>query len=174
MSETDNKNTPEDLCIIKRFTKQQVAEVHNLLEEGKTLDEISKFFQRKYKCKPLSKWRLQKHQTNFFKKLEENEKLKTETDETDLTHETNKVIENKIHSVRPYNTYNTYRNQEIERKEDGLSAINLKFLIFILFFIFMAFKILNIIQKRRKKEPEPEPVYEPESIKERLKRQGLM
>ena len=179
MSEIDDeidedKESHKELPVLRRMTKRQVQEVYSLLEEGKTLEEISQFFEKRYKCKPLSKWRLQKHLTNFHKLKDEEEKFLREKDERN--DETIKVIENKIHSVQPYNnntyenTYgNTYGNQEIERKEDDLSGINLKFLIFIFFFILMLYKIFYIIQKRKEKKLEPKS----ETIEETHKKQGL-
>ena len=68
MSEIEKeKENQNELPILRRMTKRQVQEVYDLLEEGKTLEEISEFFQKRYKCKPLSRNRLQKHAVKFYK-----------------------------------------------------------------------------------------------------------
>ena len=179
MGEIENKNTSEESCTIKRFTKQQVAEVHNLLEEGKNLDEISKIFQSKYKCKPLPKWRLQKHLTKFYK-LKENEKANSERE--------HKAVENKIHSPQtPINQYHSLphrdivylqpsfppianSNQEIERKDDGLiSGIPLKFLVFVVIVILLVLTILMRRKERKAKSKPEEPEQQNKSGNLRIK-----
>lgn len=75
MSEIEEeKEPPKELPVLRRMTKRQLQEVYDLLEEGKTLEEISDYFQKRYKCKPLSKDRLRKHRTKFYKVKRENEK----------------------------------------------------------------------------------------------------
>lgn len=182
MSETDNKNTPEDVYI-KRFTKQQVAEVHDLLEEGKSLEDISLFFQKKYKCKPIPISRLRSHLTKFYKlkRMSENTNSCAENNKNHslqppvsiITNQDIQELKEKMFSPPPANTLsNSVENYKIvskEREDDIFSGINLKFLFFIVIILILIAKILRRRTEKKKKEPKPEP----ESIEERLKRQGL-
>ncbi|MCD5401626.1 hypothetical protein LR013_03440 [candidate division NPL-UPA2 bacterium] len=174
MSETDNKNTPEDVYI-KRFTKQQISEVQKLFEEGKSLEDISLFFQKKYKCKPIPISRLRYHLTRYYKKhMSENANGDAENNENHtlqppvsiITNQDLQEIKQKMFSA-PSQTNNPSNslgeNYKIVSKErDDLSGIPLKLLFFILIAILMVFVFLSRREKKKEKkkkslkEPDPQ------------------
>ena len=169
MSETDNKNTPEDLCIIKRFTKQQVREVHKLFEEGKTLEEISLFFQKKYKCKPIPISRLRHHLTRYYKlkrmsesgngDVENNKNHSLQPPVSIITNQDIRELKEKMLSPSPANTLYSSENVKTVSnvKDDGLPGIPLKFLVFVVIVVLLLLKILMRRTEKEKKESKSKP-----------------
>ena len=168
------KESHKELSPLRRMTKMQVQEVLNLFEEGKTLDEVSKHFETRYKCKPLSKERLRKHLTNFYKLKERVKNNKTHHPQPPVSIITNQDIgelKEKMFSLPTNNLSNSVETYKIVSKErdDSLSGIPLKFLLLVLVAILILLVILGRRRVKEKKEPEPKP----KSFEERLKRRGL-
>ena len=172
-TETNNKNTPEELCVIKRFTKQQVGEVYDLLEEGKSLEEISKYFEIKYKCKPLQKDRLRKHVTKFYKmkRMSEsgdggagnNKNHSLQPPVSIITNQDIREIKEKLFSAPATNKHGkslesveSGKTVSNEKDDSLISGINLKFLVFVVIVVLLLLKIL-LRRKERKAKSKPEP-----------------
>ena len=108
MSGFEEKQSQKELPVLRRLTKSQIQEVYDLLEEGKSLEEISDFFQKRYKCKPLSRDRLRRHAVKFYK-------LKREKDMD---------RDNKIHHPQPLVFFITNPNIQTT-KEDLFHTLKL-------------------------------------------------
>ena len=172
-----NKESPKELPVLRRMTKRQVQEVYSLLEEGKTLEEVSKYFENRYNCKPLSEDRLRKHLTKFYK-------LKRMSESGDsgagnninhtlqppvsiITNQDIREIKEKMFSPSPANTlYSSESDKTVSKETDFslpgiLPGINMKFLIFVIIGIILLLKILSRREekeeKKKKSLKEPDP-----------------
>ena len=168
----ENKETPKELPVLRRMTKRQVQEVYSLFEEGKSLEEISKYFESRYNCKPLSKERLRKHLTNFYK-LKDSEDNKTHQPQPPVSIITNQDIrelKEKMFSPSPANNlYSSESDKTVSKEtEFSLPGIPLKFLVFVLIAILILFVILSRREKKEEKKKksikEPDPQNKPGNL----------
>ena len=173
-TETNKKEPPEEKHVLRRMTKMQVQEVYGLLEEGKTLEEISNHFEKKYKCKPLPKDRLRKHLTKFYKLKSErgNEENGDAGNNTShslqppvsiITNQDIQELKNKMFSPPASNNLsksneNVESGETVSKERDDtlFSAIPMKFLVFVVIVVLL---LLTILMRRteRKAKSKPEP-----------------
>ena len=185
-TETNKKEPPEEKHVLRRMTKMQVQEVYGLLEEGKTLEEISNHFEKKYKCKPLPKDRLRKHLTKFYKLKSERENGENDDAGNNTSHSlqppvsiiTNqdiRQIKETLFSAPPTKNHEkslvSVENSETVSKEtdDSLSGIPLKFLVFVVIVVLLLLKILMRRQEKKGKSKPEEPEQQNKSEKLRIK-----
>lgn len=182
-TEVVNKKTPEELPVLGRFTKRQVQEVYDLLEEGKNLEEISSFFQEKYKCRPLEKQRLQKHALKYYKLKRETESdkggnygdNKTRDPEpssavSEITNEKGEITNEDIQEMKE-KMLSAPESPKKEKTGTGSSdtllfGLDMKWVIIAAVVIIIIVVILLLRRKEEKKEPEPVPEPKPEKPKE--------
>ena len=170
IAKIENKESPEELPVLTRFTKEQVQELYDLFEQEKSLEEISKIFEEKYKCRPLSKKRLRNH-LYVFRKLK---KAKTENDEGD-NHENDKAYDPETSSeitnedIQEMNErmFSTPESLKKEKPGSGSSdslifGLDMKWVIIAAVAVAVIIVILLLRRKEENKEPEAEPEPKPE------------
>ena len=184
-TETNNKNTPEELPVLQRMTKRQVQEVYDLLDQEKSYEEISKFFEQKYKCKPLSRDRLRKHAAKFYSlKREREENGGVENNKSHslqppvsiITNQDIREIKDKMFSPPPNNNLSkslesveSGETVSKERDDTLFSAIPMKFLVFAVIVILLVLTILMRRKERKAKSKPEEPEQQNKSGNLRIK-----
>ena len=154
----EKKESHKELPVLRRMTKRQVQEVYSLFEEDKTLEEVSKHFESRYNCKPLSKERLRKHLTNFYKlkdRIEDNKIHHLQPPVSIITNQDIRELKEKMFSLPPTNNLsNSLENYKIvsNERDDSLSSIPLKFLVFVVIAILILFVILRRREKKEEKK----------------------
>lgn len=171
--ETTEKNEEEKTVSekneIKRLSKKQIEEIYNLFEEGKNFDEVSRFFEEKYRCRPLKKQKLQYYFRKFRAKKEGNEKStnnannkdnanininnanNNENKTEDMTKEDIEEIK-KIMSSPPKNLKENDESTVLYEKENNKSFLNIDFKYLIIGGIVIIIIVLIFLYLRKQQQ----------------------